>query len=54
VHVFGQFLNCHIKTSLEDFSVKVGREGIFKPLIGIESLYLVNNDNGVRVVNFAT
>jgi hypothetical protein len=27
---------------------------IFKPTIGNESLYEISNDNGVRVVNFAT
>jgi hypothetical protein len=32
----------------------VGREDIFKPTIGNESLHKTSNDNGVRVVNFAT
>ena len=32
----------------------MGRENIFKPTIGNESLHLDNNDNGVRIVNFAT
>jgi hypothetical protein len=39
---------------LGDFNAKVGREDIFKPTIGNESLYEISNDNGVRVVNFAT
>jgi hypothetical protein len=39
---------------LGDFNVKVGREDILKPIIGNESLHEVSNDNGVRVVNFAT
>jgi len=30
------------------------RESIFKPTIGQESLYQDSNDNGVRLVNFAT
>jgi hypothetical protein len=30
------------------------REDIFKPTIGNESLHEISNDNGVRVVNFAT
>jgi len=34
--------------------VKVGRENIFKPTIGNESLHQGSNDNGVRIVNFAT
>jgi hypothetical protein len=33
---------------------KVGRENIFKPTIGNESLHQDSNDNGVRIVNFAT
>jgi hypothetical protein len=37
-----------------DFNAKVGREDIFKPTIGNESLHETSNDNGVRVVNFAT
>jgi hypothetical protein len=37
---------------LGDFNAKVGREDIFKP--AIENLLEVSNDNGVRVVNFAT
>ena len=30
------------------------RENIFKPTTGQESLYQDSNDNGVRIVNFAT
>ena len=32
----------------------MGRENIFKPIIGNESLHQDSNDNGVRIVNFAT
>ena len=32
----------------------VGREKIFKPTIGNESLHQYSNDKGVRIVNFAT
>jgi hypothetical protein len=39
---------------LGDFNAKVGREEIFKPTIGNERLHEISNDNGVRVVNFAT
>jgi endonuclease/exonuclease/phosphatase family metal-dependent hydrolase len=39
---------------LGDFNAKVGREDIFKPTIGNESSHKISNDNGVRVVNFAT
>jgi hypothetical protein len=33
-----------------DFYVKVGREDIFKPTIGNESIRRNTNDNGVRIV----
>jgi hypothetical protein len=39
---------------LADFNEKVGRENTFKPTIGNESLHEISNDNGVRVVKFAT
>jgi hypothetical protein len=32
----------------------MGRENIFKPTTGNESLHQVSNDDGVRIVNFAT
>jgi endonuclease/exonuclease/phosphatase family metal-dependent hydrolase len=44
----------HMKILLGDFNAKVGREGIFKPTIGNESLHEISNDNGVMLVNFAT
>jgi hypothetical protein len=51
--VFDQFPRYHMKIMLGDFIAKVGREDIFKPIIGNESLHEVSNDNGVRVINFA-
>ena len=43
-----------MKILLRDFNAKVGRENIFKPTIGNESIHQDSNDNGVRIVNFAT
>jgi endonuclease/exonuclease/phosphatase family metal-dependent hydrolase len=43
-----------MKILLGDFNAKVGGENIFKPTIGNESLHQDSNDNGVRLVNFAT
>jgi hypothetical protein len=43
-----------MKILLGDFNEKLGREDIFKPIIGQESLHLDSNENGVRLVNFAT
>jgi len=43
-----------MKILLGDFNAKVGREIIFKPTIGNESVRQDSNVNGVRIVNFAT
>jgi hypothetical protein len=52
--VFDQFCRYHMKILLGDFNTKVGREDIFKQIIGNESLHETCNDKSVRVVNFAT
>jgi hypothetical protein len=40
---------------LDQFSnTKVGRDDIFKPTTGNESLHENSDDNGIRVINFAT
>jgi hypothetical protein len=53
--VFDKFPKYHLKILLGDFNAKVGRrEDIFKLTIGNESLHKISNDNGVRLVNFAT
>jgi len=52
--VCSHFPKYHMKMLLGDFNAKVGRENIFKPTIGQESLHQHSNDNGVRLVNFAT
>jgi len=52
--VFDHFPKYHMKMLLGDFNAKVGRENIFKPTTGQESLHQDSNDNGVRLVNFAT
>jgi len=43
-----------MKIPLGDFNAKVGRENVSKPTSGNESLHKDSNDNGVRIVNFAT
>jgi hypothetical protein len=52
--VFDHFPEYHMKILLVDFNANLEREGFFKPTIGNESLREGSNDNGVRVVNFAT
>ena len=51
---FYHFPKYHMKILLGDFNAKVERENIFKPTISNESLNQDSNDNGVRIVNFAT
>ena len=51
--VFDHFPKYYMKILLGDFNAKLGREDIFKPVIGQESLHQDSNDNGVRLVNFA-
>ncbi|KAJ4430447.1 hypothetical protein ANN_22663 [Periplaneta americana] len=53
-HTFDQLPRYHMKILLGDFNAKVGREDIFRPTIGKESLHAISSDNGVRLVNFAT
>jgi len=54
-HVFDRFTKYHMKILLGDFNAKVGREKIFKPTNGNESLqHQYSNDNGVRIVIFET
>jgi hypothetical protein len=43
-----------MEIELGDFFAKVGIENIFKPTVGNESIHQDSNDNGDRIVNFAT
>jgi hypothetical protein len=43
-----------MKILLGDVNAKVGRENIFKPTNGNDSLHQDSNENGVTIVNFAT
>jgi hypothetical protein len=53
VCVSDQFLKYHMKILLGDFKANVGRKD-FQTTIRNECLHEISNDNGVRVVNFAT
>jgi len=46
--IFYYFPKYHMKILLGDFNAKVGREKIFKPTFGNESLHQYSNDNGIR------
>jgi hypothetical protein len=52
--VFNQFLKYHMKIMSGDFNANVGKEDIFKPTVGNDSLHETSNDNGVRTVNCAS
>ena len=52
--VFDHFPEYRMKIILVDFNAKVGRENIFIPTIGNESLHQDSNDNGVRIVIIET
>jgi hypothetical protein len=52
--LFGKFPKYYLKILLGDFIAKVGREYIFRPTIGNESLHEISNDNEVRLVYFVT
>jgi hypothetical protein len=52
--VFDYFPEYHTIILLGDCNAKVGRENIFKQTTGNESLHQDSNDNGVRIVKFAT
>jgi hypothetical protein len=44
--VFDHFPKYHIKIPLGDYNAKLGKENIFKPTIGNESLHEDSNHNG--------
>ena len=50
---FDNFPKYHAKILLVDFNAKLGREDIFKPTNGNESLHQGSNDS-VRIVNPVT
>jgi hypothetical protein len=52
--VFDKFPEHNMKILLGDLNAKVGREDIFKPTIGNESVHEICNDNGFRLVDFIT
>jgi hypothetical protein len=54
VYSLNSLNNIYVNNLLGNLNAKVGREDIFKPTTGNESLHEISGDNGIRVVNFAT
>jgi exonuclease III len=52
--LFNHLHKYHITLLLGDINAKFGREDIFKPTIGNETIHQDSKDNGVRIFNFAT
>jgi hypothetical protein len=52
--VFDKFHKYHMKVLLGYFNAKVGRKDILKPTTGKEKLHEICNDNGVRLLHFAS
>jgi hypothetical protein len=51
---FDKLLKYHKNILLGDLNVKLGKEYICNQTIENDNLHEISNDNGVRVVNFAT
>jgi hypothetical protein len=53
-HTFDQFPKYQMKILFPDFNAKVRRKDILKQTVGNESWHKTSNDNGIRLVYFAT
>ncbi|XP_045502209.1 craniofacial development protein 2-like [Colias croceus] len=52
--IYDQLPSYDIKIVLGDFNAKIGREDIYVPTIGTHSKHTHSNDNGLRLISFAS
>ena len=52
--VFNHFPKYHMKILFGDFNAEVGRKNIVKLTFWNKNLHQDSNDNGIRIINFAT
>lgn len=50
---YDMFSNYSLKIVLGDMNAKLGKETMYKPVLGMHSLHYDSNDNGTRLIEFA-
>jgi len=51
-HTLNGIPRSRIRIVLEDFNAKLGKENIFRSMIGNHSLHDVTSENGLRLIDF--
>jgi hypothetical protein len=52
--IYGDCPNRDCKIIIGDMNAKVGKEQVYRPVIGKHSLHKRSNDNGMKLINFAS
>lgn len=50
---YGEFAKQDISTVIDDANAQIEKEYFVQPVIGMESLHSVTNNNGPRLITFA-